>query len=605
MTIKAKRRAVLFHVSKFTSHFLSLSSYLLSAGLTLLKEVEDDYIRTLEGPQASDETLQHFTPLSPWLSLRLLSQIDEARKCATNHSAGIAARSCFYGNTSSAAPRRRGRDVMACAVLRAGSDPASLRSRHLRRLFNMHRVCLDTTKDPCQKVKCSRHKVCVAQGYQRAMCVNRRKLQHRIRQSGPKPSANSCKPCSATPSTPVCGSDGHNYASQGDHRKQRLLIEIEERERERESRAARLIHHPPAAVHTHATRSRPHATVHTAPLHNHRFLRKEHRKGGKGGFVKCKLEQQACLSGKDLSVLCSGSCPCIGAGLPKAEPKIKTNPETSPEPKPGRHTRINRISSRQVCTGQDLADLGDRLRDWFQLLHGNAKQNNSGRQSTASVFDRGLVAGCKDSIGWMFSKLDTSNDLFLDQSELAAINLEKYEVCIRPFFNSCDSYRDGKVSTAEWCLCFWREKPPCLAEIERIQIQEASKRKPGMYIPSCDEDGYYRKQQCDHIRGECWCVDPHGAEATGSRIHGNPDCDELLSSGDFSSGVGWEDEEEKDADENAEEEEEEAEPGESDDGGYIWRSRIRRVQTSSDDQQTPTASDDRHYMNIIYTNTVQ
>lgn len=46
--------------------------------------------------------------------------------------------------------------------------------------------------------------------------------------------------------------------------------------------------------------------------------------------------------------------------------------------------------------------------------------------------------------------------------------------------------------------------------------------------------------------------------------------DELLSSGDFSSGVGWEDEEEKDADENAEEEEEEAEPGESDDGGYIW-----------------------------------
>lgn len=31
------------------------------------------------------------------------------------------------------------------------------------------------------------------------------------------------------------------------------------------------------------------------------------------------------------------------------------------------------------CTGQDLADLGDRLKDWFQLLHGNAKQNNSGK----------------------------------------------------------------------------------------------------------------------------------------------------------------------------------------------------------------------------------
>uniref|UniRef100_A0A673GZ08 Testican-2-like n=1 Tax=Sinocyclocheilus rhinocerous TaxID=307959 RepID=A0A673GZ08_9TELE len=276
---------------------------------------------------------------------------------------------------------------------------------------------LDTTKDPCQKVKCSRHKVCVAQGYQRAMCVNRKKLQHR----------------SVSLSS---------------------LVEIF--------------------------------------MHLSEFI---------------------------------------------------------------------------LCTSQDLADLGDRLRDWFQLLHGNAKQNNSGRQSTASVFDRGLVAGCKDSIGWMFSKLDSSNDLFLDQSELAAVNLEKYEVCIRPFFNSCDSYRDGKVSTAEWCLCFWREKPPCLAEIERIQIQQASQRKPGMFIPSCDEDGYYRRLQCDRSRGECWCSDPHGAEVTGSRIHGNPDCDELLSSGDSSSGVGWEDEEETDADENTEEEEEEEE---SDDGGYIW-----------------------------------
>lgn len=38
---------------------------------------------------------------------------------------------------------------------------------------------VDTTKDPCQKVKCSRHKVCVAQGYQRAVCVNRKKLERR------------------------------------------------------------------------------------------------------------------------------------------------------------------------------------------------------------------------------------------------------------------------------------------------------------------------------------------------------------------------------------------------------------------------------------------
>ncbi|XP_056326978.1 testican-2 [Danio aesculapii] len=340
---------------------------------------------------------------------------------------------------------------------------------------------VDTTKDPCQKVKCSRHKVCVAQGYQRAVCVNRKKLEHRLKQQVIRQQQESnCKPCPVSSSGPVCGSDGHNYASQ------------------------------------------------------------------------CKLEQQACLAGKELKVRCAGLCPCTATMAPATDAD-------------GKH---------ESCTGQDLADLGDRLRDWFQLLQGNGKQNSTGSPavSSASIVDRTLVATCKDSIGWMFSKLDTNSDLYLDQAELAAINLDKYEVCIRPFFNSCDSYRDGKVSTAEWCLCFWREKPPCLAELERIQLQEGAKKKPDTYIPSCDEDGFYRRLQCDKSRGECWCVDQHGGELMGSRIHGNPDCDEVVTySGDFGSGLGWEDEEEKEAEENGEEaEEEEGEVGEVDDGGYIW-----------------------------------
>uniref|UniRef100_A0A673G1G1 Testican-2-like n=1 Tax=Sinocyclocheilus rhinocerous TaxID=307959 RepID=A0A673G1G1_9TELE len=291
---------------------------------------------------------------------------------------------------------------------------------------------------------------------------------------------NNCKPCPVSSSGPVCGSDGHNYASQ------------------------------------------------------------------------CKLEQQACLTGKELKVRCAGLCPCTATVAPATDVDSK----------------------QESCTGQDLADLGDRLRDWFQLLQGNGKQNSTGNPvaSSASIVDRTLVATCKDSIGWMFSKLDTNSDLYLDQAELSAINLDKYEVCIRPFFNSCDSYHDGKVSTAEWCLCFWREKPPCLAELERIQVQEGAKKKSDTYIPSCDEDGFYRRLQCDKSRGECWCVDQHGGELMGSRIHGNPDCDEVVTySGDFGSGLGWEDEEEKEAEENGEEaEEEEGEVGEVDDGGYIW-----------------------------------
>ncbi|XP_062851304.1 testican-2 [Trichomycterus rosablanca] len=339
---------------------------------------------------------------------------------------------------------------------------------------------VDTTKDPCQKVKCSPHKVCVSQGYQRAICINHKKLEYRLKHSVSGQQGNICKPCPLSSSGPVCGSDGHIYASQ------------------------------------------------------------------------CKLQHQACLTGKELSVKCTGPCPC----------STTTVQSTATDTK------------HESCTGQDLADLGDRLRDWFQLLQGNAKQNSTSKPaaSSASILDRTLVATCKDSIGWMFSKLDTNNDLYLDQAELAAINLDKYEVCIRPFFNSCDSYRDGKVSTAEWCLCFWREKPPCLAELERIQIQEGAKKKPGTYIPSCDEDGYYRKLQCDQSRGECWCVDQHGGELMGSRIHGNTNCDDVVGySGDYGSGVGWEDEEEKEAEDTGEEaEEEEEEIGEVDDGGYIW-----------------------------------
>ncbi|XP_031679610.1 testican-2 isoform X2 [Oncorhynchus kisutch] len=341
---------------------------------------------------------------------------------------------------------------------------------------------VDTTKDPCQKVKCSRNKVCIAQGYQRAVCVNRKKLEHRLKQPALRSPEGGCQPCPFSSSGPVCGSDGHNYASQ------------------------------------------------------------------------CKLEQQACLTGKELTTKCSGLCPCPTA-TPTKETEVK----------------------HESCTGQDLSDLGDRLREWFQLLQGNAKLNNNSRTgasntaeaTSGSVLDRSVVVSCKDSVGWMFSKLDTNSDQYLDQAELAAINLDKYEVCIRPFFNSCDSYRDGKVSTAEWCLCFWRQKPPCLAELERIQVQEGGKNKLGLFIPSCNEDGYYRKLQCDQARRECWCVDQQGGELASSRIHGNPDCDEAVAySGDFGSGVGWEDEEDKEAEENAEEEE--GEVGEADDEGYIW-----------------------------------
>lgn len=40
-------------------------------------------------------------------------------------------------------------------------------------------LALDPAKDPCLKMKCSRHKVCVAQDQQTAVCISHRRLTHR------------------------------------------------------------------------------------------------------------------------------------------------------------------------------------------------------------------------------------------------------------------------------------------------------------------------------------------------------------------------------------------------------------------------------------------
>lgn len=98
-------------------------------------------------------------------------------------------------------------------------------------------------------------------------------------------------------------------------------------------------------------------------------------------------------------------------------------------------------------------------------------------------FDTSILPICKDSLGWMFNKLDMNYDLLLDQSELSAIYLDKYELCMRPLFNSCDSFKDGKLSNNEWCYCF--QKP----DGERHNSKEMDKnRKRGVIILL--EEGY-------------------------------------------------------------------------------------------------------------------
>uniref|UniRef100_A0A2K6SXC1 SPARC (osteonectin), cwcv and kazal like domains proteoglycan 3 n=1 Tax=Saimiri boliviensis boliviensis TaxID=39432 RepID=A0A2K6SXC1_SAIBB len=307
---------------------------------------------------------------------------------------------------------------------------------------------LDPAKDPCLKMKCSRHKVCIAQDSQTAVCISHRRLTHRMKEAGVGHRqwrgsiSSTCKQCPLGYPSPVCGSDGHTYSFQ------------------------------------------------------------------------CKLEYQACVLGKQISVKCEGHCPC-------------------PSDKPTSTSR-------------------------------NAKRG----------FDTSILPICKDSLGWMFNRLDTNYDLLLDQSELRSIYLDKNEQCTKAFFNSCDTYKDSLISNNEWCYCFQRQQdPPCQTELSNIQKRQGVKKLLGQYIPLCDEDGYYKPTQCHGSVGQCWCVDRYGNEVMGSRINGVADCAiDFEISGDFASGDfhEWTDDEDDEDDimnDEDEIEDDDEDEGDDDDGG--------------------------------------
>ncbi|XP_059820859.1 testican-3 isoform X1 [Hypanus sabinus] len=351
----------------------------------------------------------------------------------------------------------------------------------------------DAAKDPCLNVKCSRHKVCIAQDNHRVVCISHRRLTHSMKVTNmahKQRKGSNCKPCPVVHPHPVCGTDGHIYSS------------------------------------------------------------------------PCKLEYQACVSGKQISVKCEGQCPCLTDKL----------------------TIEGIIQPKAECSEKEFREVVSRLKDWFKVLHENGNHNKKShafqRQDKDRVrFDTSILPICKDSLGWMFNRLDTNYDLLLDQSELGSIYFDNHDVCMKPFFNSCDTYRDGRISNNEWCYCFQRHQdPPCLMQLTSVQRQLNGKKPLGIFLPTCDEDGYYKATQCHGSVGQCWCVDRYGNELGGSRSNGHSDCGEQESSGDFGSADfhEWSDDEDDEEDVIDEEvdavdnEDDEDDDDEYDAGGDIW-----------------------------------
>jgi len=59
----------------------------------------------------------------------------------------------------------------------------------------------------------------------------------------------------------------------------------------------------------------------------------------------------------------------------------------------------------------------------------------------------------------MFHHLDGNQDNWLSSGELAEIDGIQKEKCIKPFLQSCDINRDGKVNLSEFCKCL------CVSEL--------------------------------------------------------------------------------------------------------------------------------------------
>ncbi|TSO98566.1 Testican-3 [Bagarius yarrelli] len=143
---------------------------------------------------------------------------------------------------------------------------------------------------------------------------------------------------------------------------------------------------------------------------------------------------------------------------------------------------------------------------------------------------------CKGFLDWMFTRLDMNLDLHLDQSELAGLGSEMEGSCTKSFLRACDLGRDQLISSKEWCSCFQRHlEPPCRSEISNIHKQQTRKKLLGQYVPSCDEDGFYKPHQCHGSSGQCWCVDRYGNKVSESRRMGTIEC-APEGSGDFGSG---------------------------------------------------------------------
>jgi len=220
------------------------------------------------------------------------------------------------------------------------------------------------------------------------------------------------------------------------------------------------------------------------------------------------------------------------------------------KPKEGKHERERDLidiphfqkdekheSSKAVCDAGTMDEMRRRLTGWFHLLHGKEHHHpvphHHKSHKHLSVKKELREGGddsdceCLKSVMWEFRQIDTDGDHTLTPAEVKVIDNNDMEPCLHPYLLQCDADGDGLLSRREWCCCFPQKdaESPCYAKL--IEIERTKNTK--VFIPSCDHEGYYKKEQCEGNSDSqtCWCVTPTGSEMPGSRRSGRAHCGKL------------------------------------------------------------------------------
>lgn len=185
--------------------------------------------------------------------------------------------------------------------------------------------------------------------------------------------------------------------------------------------------------------------------------------------------------------------------------------------KHGKHGRKYHKKHYDFMDKKHKFDKLDFMDKKINMKKADMKEIKRGKRAvTDTVATESHKCKCAKSVMWEFRKQDKDRNRILSDSELEVMAANRREPCMKPLLKSCDTDADGALTHGEWCCCMAYTIPPCL---EKKRLTD-----PKDWVPQCDKEGFYKREQCHKLSGYCWCVDINGNEIVGTKKLGGGHC---------------------------------------------------------------------------------